>query len=153
MLRYIWKERFDDRTFWAGLLSLVARGLATLHSEGGTALIRATPNEGKVETLSAEEEILLSELVRGHSRKGVSINMLSAKTALAVRDMAESLRQNALGRWFTENRPFMIAGIVLSAVAFALVASPGNKEQWGALLLGLAAGAPGGRRDWMCGLN
>jgi len=27
MLRYIWKERFDDRTFWAGILSLVAKGL------------------------------------------------------------------------------------------------------------------------------
>ena len=79
MLRHIWKERFDDRTFWAGLLSPVAKGLATPHSAGGTALIRATSNERKVETLPAEEEILLSELVRGHSRKGVSINMLSAK--------------------------------------------------------------------------
>lgn len=143
MLRYIWQERFDDRTFWAVLLSLVAKGLATPHSEGGTALIRATPNEGKVETLPAEEEILPSELVRGHCRKGASINMLSAKTARAVRDMAKSLPQNALGPWFTENRPFVIAGIVLSAVALALVASPRNKEQWGALLLGLAVMAPG----------
>ncbi len=42
MLRYIWKESFDDRTFWAGVLSLVAKGLATLHSGDGAALIRAT---------------------------------------------------------------------------------------------------------------
>ncbi len=30
MLRFIWKERFDDRTFWAAILSLVSKGVATL---------------------------------------------------------------------------------------------------------------------------
>ncbi len=84
MLRYIWKERFDDRTFWAGVLSLVAKGLATLRSDGGTALIRATPNADRPEKLPSEEEILLSELVRGHTRKGATLNMLSAKASLAT---------------------------------------------------------------------
>ncbi len=27
MIRYVWKERFDDRTFWAGVLNLVAKAL------------------------------------------------------------------------------------------------------------------------------
>ena len=143
MLRYIWKERFDDRTFWAGVLSLVAKGLATLHSDGDSALIRATPTSDTPAALPKEEEILLRELVRGHMRKGVSLNMLSTKAALAVRDMAESLRRDAVGRWFTENRPFVIAGIFLSATALVLVANPHNKEQWGALVLALAVMAPG----------
>ena len=143
MLRYIWKERFDDRTFWAGVLSLVGKGLATLHSEGGTALIRATPNADRREKLPSEEEILLDELVHDDRRKGAPINMLSAKTTVAVNDMAKSLRRDVLGRWFTENRPFVIGGVVLSAAGLSLVASPLNKEQWGALILGLAVMAPG----------
>jgi len=104
MIRYIWKERFDDRTFWAGVLSLVAKGLATLHSEGGTSLIEATPQTDRRGKLPSEEEILLSELVQGHRRKGSPIDMLSARTALAAQDMAKSLRRDALGLWFTENR-------------------------------------------------
>src|SRR5262249_44867387 len=92
MLRYIWKERFDDRTFCAGVLSLVAKGFATLHSGSGEALIQGTSSANRPHTLPREEEILLNELVRGHTRKDTPINMLSAKTTLAVRDMAESLR-------------------------------------------------------------
>jgi len=57
--------------------------------------------------------------------------MLGARTTLAVRDMAKSLRQEALGRWFTENRPFVIAGILLSAAAISFLASPHNKEHVG----------------------
>src|SRR5262249_19814933 len=124
MLRYIWKERFDDRTFWAGVLSLVAKGLATLHLEGDAALVQATVITDKPEKLANEEEILLRELVHGNKRKGTPINMLSAKTTLAVRDMAESLRREALGHWFTENRSFAIVGATLSAVALSIVAGP-----------------------------
>jgi len=137
MLRYIWKENFDDRTFWAGVLSLVAKGLATLHSENGAALIRATPWANRQDKLPSEEEILLKELVRGHTRREASINMLSPKTTLAVRDMAEAMRRDAVGRWFTENRSFMIGGVLLSAAALCVVAGPRYKEQWGALILGL----------------
>ena len=143
MLRYIWKESFDDRTFWAGVLSLVAKNLATLHSDGDTTLIRATSNTARADKLPSEEKILLNKLVRGHGRNGASLNMLSAKTTLAVRDMAESLRRDAVGRWFTDNRAFLIAGAVLSCAALVLVAAPRNKEQWGALILALAVMAPG----------
>jgi hypothetical protein len=143
MLRYIWKERFDDRTFWAGVLGLVAKGLATLHSEDGAALIRATPSANRQQKLPSEEEILLEQLVRGHTRSDFPVNMLNPKTTVAVRDMAESLRRDAVGRWFKENRPFVIGGIVLSAAALCLVASPRNKEYWGVLILGLAVMAPG----------
>jgi hypothetical protein len=143
MLRYIWKENFDDRTLWAGVLSLVAKGLATLHSGNGTALIRATSLANNQDKLPREEEILLEKFVRGHTRKDVSINMLSSKTALAVREMAGALRRDAVGRWFTENRTVVIGGVLLSAAALCLVASPRYKEQWGALIYGLVIMGPG----------
>ena len=69
MLRYIWKERFDDRTFWAGVLSLVAKGLATLHSGGGTALIQATPHTDRPGKLPNEEQVLLMEFTYYRSTK------------------------------------------------------------------------------------
>lgn len=143
MLRYIWKEEFDDRTFWAGMLSLVAKGLATLHSSGGAAFIRATPSRNEHVALSKEEEILFDELVRGHTRKDFPIGMLTAKTRLAVSDMAESLRREAIGRWFTENRVYLIGGVVLSAIGLSLVANPRNTEEWAVLAYSIALTAPG----------
>jgi len=142
MLRYIWKKNFDDRVFWAGILSLVAKGLATLHSEDGAAKLRGSGRTADT-GLPDEEEILRDELVRSHTRKGVSISMVDPRTMLAASDMATSLRRDAVGRWFTENRGFVIAGAVLSATALCVVASPQNKEQWGVLALGLAVMAPG----------
>ncbi len=142
MLRYIWKKNFDERVFWAGILSLVAKGLATLHSEDGAAKLQAC--RASVQTgLPSDEEILQDELLRGHVRKGVAISMLDPRTMLAVTDMATALRRQAVGRWFTENRGFVIAGTVLSAIALCVVAGPESKEQWGVLLLGLAVMAPG----------
>jgi len=143
MLRYIWKECFDDRTFWAGILSLVAKGLASLHSEDGIALIRAKPLPDTHENLPKEEKILFDQLVRGHTRGDFPIDMLTPKTRMAVSDMAESLRRDALGRWFTENRVYLMGGAVLSAVGLSLVAGPRNTEEWAALAYSIALTAPG----------
>ena len=142
MLRYIWKKNFDDRVFWAGVLSLVAKGLATLHQEDGLAKLRACTPSARAD-LPNEEKILRDELVRGHTRKGVSISMVDPRTMLAVSDMASSLRCDAVGHWFTENRGFVIAGVALSAIALCIVAGPQNREQWGVLALGLAVMSPG----------
>jgi Predicted membrane protein (DUF2207) C-terminal domain len=142
MLRYVWKEEFDDRTFWAGILSLVAKGLASLHCEGGLAQLRATPTANSRTVLPEEEEILLKELVRGHTRKGYSVSMLDPKTILAVSRMADSLRRVAVGHWFRENRAFVVAGVLLSAGSLCVVASPHFIDQWGVLILSLAMMAP-----------
>jgi hypothetical protein len=142
MIRYVWKEKFDDRTFWAGVLSLVAKGLASLHCEGGTAQLRAIPTANSKTLLPEEEEILLKELVRGHTRKGNSVSMLDPKTILAVSRMADSLRRMAVGHWFRENRAFVVAGVILSAGSLCVVARPRFVEQWGVLILSLAMMAP-----------
>jgi hypothetical protein len=143
MLRYIWKETFDDRTFWSGVLNLVAKGLATLHSESGVAFIRATSRESKGDSLPLEEKILFDELVQGHTRKDVAVNMLSPRTTIAIAHMAKALHQEAVGRWFQENRHIAIGGALLSVAALCVAASPNTGGQWGALILGLAVMAPG----------
>ena len=46
MVRFAWKETFDDRAFWASALSLVAKGWATMESAGKCPVLapRSTPD-------------------------------------------------------------------------------------------------------------
>lgn len=142
MIRYVWKQGFDDRTFWAGILSLVAKGLGTLQVENGTTHLRPLPSANAKQSMPMEEEILLSRLFRGKTRKGIVINMLDAQTALAASDMAVSLRESAVGRWFQENRIYVTVGLFLSAVAVVAVAQPRSAAEWGVLGLSFVLMAP-----------
>lgn len=142
MIRYVWKQRFDDRTFWAGILSLVAKGLATLQAENGSTLLRPLPAANAEHSLTPEEEILLSRLLRGKTRNGIAINMQDLHTWLAATDMAVSLRQRAVGRWFRENRIYVSVGLGLSALAVVAVAQPRRLEEWGVLGFSFALMAP-----------
>src|ERR1700730_10353320 len=71
MLRYVWKERFDDRTFWAGVLSLVAKGLATMHADTGVTQLRPTAAANRKYVHPGGEKILLERLLRGRPQKGI----------------------------------------------------------------------------------
>src|SRR5258705_997335 len=73
MIRYVWKQCFDDRTFWAGILSLVAKGLATIQSENGATRLRPLPSANSKCSLPLEEQILLDNLLRGKPRNGIVI--------------------------------------------------------------------------------
>jgi len=143
MLRFVWKETFDDRTFWAGVLSLVAKGLATLGTEDDVTLVRPTTTAEHRPELPKEEQFLLDRVLHRHGQKGVPMNMLDDETAYAASQMASALRQAAVGRWFLENRETVISGVVLSFIAVCLSAKPQSRDQWLALGLGLAAMAPG----------
>jgi hypothetical protein len=68
--------------------------------------------------------------------------MLDSRTALAASDMAVSLHQAAVGRWFQENRAYVTGGACLSMAALFAVAQPRRLEQWGVLVLALAMMAP-----------
>jgi len=144
MLRYVWKETFDDRTFWAGVLSLVAKGLATLETEGGVTLARPTAAAKHGSALPKEEQFLLERVLHRHGKKGVPMNLLDDETAYQSSRMAAALRQAAVGRWFRENRENVISGAALSFIPVYFSAKPQNPEQWFALGLGLAAMAPAG---------
>jgi len=143
MLRFVWKEAFDDRTFWAGVLSLVAKGLAILGTEGDVTLARPTATGKPRPALPKEEQFLLDRVLHRHGQKGVPMNMLDDETAYAASQMASALRQAAVGRWFLENRENVIGGAVLSFLPVYFSAKPQTLDQWVALAFSLAAMAPG----------
>ena len=143
MVRYIWKECYDDRTFWSTVLSLVSKNLATIKMTEGTVVLLPTESAQHSSVLPDEERILLKHVLAGNRRKGIPISMLDENTAAVVGDMAEALRRSAVGILFVENRNYVIAGVLFSLVALCLVARPSIRDEWMALVLGLAVMAPG----------
>ena len=144
MLRYVWKETFDDRTFWAAVLSLVSKGVAIMKSEDNRAVIRPAPKGNVEPELPEEERLLFKMLLDHHTRKGVAITMLDGRTTLAASKMADSLRKAAVGKWFRENREYVIAGSLLSVVAICVTAAPHQVDELlalGASLTLMALGA------------
>ena len=143
MVRYTWKECFDDRTFWSSVLSLVSKNLATIETEEEIAVLRPAGNAQHPPLLPEEERLLLKRVLAGSRRKGMLISMLDDKTAAVVSEMADALRQAAVGSLFVENRNYVIGGIFFSLIALCLVARPSGKDEWMALTLGLCVMAPG----------
>lgn len=143
-LRYIWCENFDDRTFWAAVLSLVSRGLAKMTQESGVAVLHPIRGKDDSSGLPEEEVILLRRLNGHHRAKGMRMTLLDEDTSLVVTGMAESLRHAAEGRWFRLNREYAIAGSLLSIIAVTLTAMPRSPNEWLTLAASLALMAPGG---------
>lgn len=142
MLRQVWKENFDDRTFWAIALSLVARGRATMDCRDGLAVLRpARPTSPHV-PLPHEEEILFAELDGHHRKKGLPITMLEGRTSLVVTRLADVLRKSS-DRWFRLNRSYVMVGTALSLVAIFVAAMPRTLNEGLALAFCIALMAPG----------
>ncbi len=142
LLRYVWKETFDDRTFWAGLLSLVSKGLATIDNREGVAVLHPTPAAKHRPALPHEEQVLVKGLLLRHGRKGLHLSMLDSETTIAVSDMATALRNAAIGRWFNENRSYVLTGSLFSIIPVCLAANPKSLDDWMALLLEFGVMAP-----------
>ncbi len=148
-MRYVWKKEFDDRTFWASVLNIVAKGMATIEVNEGQAVLRPKANAQHISELPVEEKILLDRLLNGGKRKGISISMLEAQTAFIVQKMAAALRKAALGRWFRENRYFLFVGISLSLLTAVAVARPSYRDEWMALFFGISVMAPAAFYLWL----
>lgn len=141
-LRYAWKRRFDDRTFWAAVLSLVAKGLVTLKSDSGVAEVHVTPSANLRNSLPSEEDQLLREL-RAHSpRKGMRMDMLDARVEGLLSQMADLMRKREAALWFQENRSVLLIGEALSFVAVVIAAQPRWQGEWFVLLFSGAVVAP-----------
>ena len=123
-VRYAWKRTFDDRTFWAAVLSVISKGLATIQSEDGAAVLRLTPPANLKLLLPQEEKLLLDEMPSHRRRKGMKVNMLDGRMAVIVSEMADFLRREALGVSFKDNRTLLIIGTMLSAIAILVAARP-----------------------------
>ncbi len=141
-VRYAWKRTFDDRTFWAAVLSIVSKGLATIKSEDGATVLHLTPGAKLHVLLPQEERLLVDEMLAHRTRKGMRVNMLDGNLGMVVSRMAGTLRQQALGVWLRENRTFLVMGQVLSLIAVVVAARPRRPDEWFALALSLAVIAP-----------
>jgi hypothetical protein len=143
MLRFVWKQVFDDRVVWSILLSLVARGLATIRAGENSVTLHATRGLSAPTNLPKEEKMFLDELSRHHRAKGITIPMMDGRTAHLVIEAGDELRKSAVGKWFNENREFVIAGTALSALALCIVAMPNRADQFFVLVASFALMAPG----------
>ncbi len=142
MLRYIWKEHFDERIFWASALSLVARGLVTMEPKGDLVVLKLKEKMQHLPELPPEEQILLRHVRSGSIRKGMPLSFADEDTAWTAHEMAEKLRTQSF-TWFEENRELVIVGAALSFVAIALMARPENADEWIPFFLGLVVMGPG----------
>lgn len=143
MVRFAWKECFDDRTFWASVLSLVSKKLATIETEGEMPVLRPMDNAQHPPALPEEERLLLKRVLAGSKRKGMPVSMLDEKTAAVASEMANVLQRSAVGTIFFKVNNYLIAGIAFSVMALCLVARPSRADEWMALIVGLGVMAPG----------
>jgi hypothetical protein len=143
MLRYIWKQTFDDRAFWAAVLGLVAKRAIRISHTAGLVSIQAYDQiDPKTLPLASEERRLLADLVGCRRHKAVNLNMLSETAAVAIANLADNLRSQALGRWFQENSTYAIAGAGFACIPVILAAHPTSIDQWVALVIEFAVMVP-----------
>lgn len=143
MLRFVWKQTFDDRAFWATVLGLVAKRAIRIVHENDVVLIRAN---GEIDLrtlhLAREERRFFTALVGEKRSKPVKLNMLTETAYTAVSVLAESLRVQALDRWFQENSRYALIGAALSCIPVLLAAHPDSIDKWVALLIEFAVMVP-----------
>jgi Predicted membrane protein (DUF2207) C-terminal domain len=141
-IRYLWKRTFDERTFWAAVLNLVAKGLATITSGDSGAVLHLTPAANLKVRVSDEEELMLRQLKANGPRKGTRLSMLDARTQLTMSRMADLLRRETMGVWLRENRQFLMGGFALSILAVCIAARPHDFKEWLALAWSFAVMVP-----------
>ena len=105
MMRYCWKQRFDERVVWAGLSNLAWRGLAVFEAKGDGTYIKPVWPPRRKTGLPREEAALYTELASARGRHGVRLAMTDElMTRMTVR-MAMRVMQQGHGRWFRHISP------------------------------------------------
>jgi len=138
MMRYVWKERFDERVLWSGFLNLVQRGLASIGTEESYSVIHAVWPPRREVKLPSEEGVLYAALATSQGRKGFRLSLLDEDVSRASIMMAEALRKAAIGRFFAENRKTVSFGIAFSALAVVITAAFQNADELYMLLPSIA---------------
>ena len=142
MMRFIWKERFDDRALWACILSLVSKKIAVLQEESGKTLLRAIAKPNAESSLSKDESLLAEALFGRHFGRRNPLSISAPEIAVAIWRMSRYFHEAAI-KWFSPNREHLLIGGGLSFAAVAVTASPNSVQEFGALVLAFAAMAPG----------
>jgi hypothetical protein len=135
LMRYCWKQRFDERVVWAGLTSLVSRGLADLETLDGSTLIKPVWPPKRKPEIPKEEAVLYSDLATARGRRGIPLSMADERMTRMALSMSQVLRSKEQGRWFVENRHSVLGGAILSLVTLLFSINPSNTDGVLALII------------------
>ncbi len=144
MMRFIWKERFDDRALWACVLGLVSKKVAVLQQEKGKTFLRAVTKPKEQVSLSKDESLLAEALFGPHLGRRAPVDISAPKIAAAIWQVSRHFHETVAGKWFSTNRRHLLVGCGLSFAVIALTANPVSFEQFAALVLPFAVLAPAG---------
>ncbi len=134
--RFIWQQKFDDRTFAAALVGLAVKGRLHITDSDGDFTIEKRPNGGPA--LSSAEAALYSALSGGKIRLEKSNHVM----VRAIRSALEgALRQEYEGSVFLRNLGWFWTGAAISAAGLVLAALflPGDESFAGLFAAGWAA--------------
>lgn len=117
-MRYIWRMGYDNKVFSAALISLAVKGSVIIEEEKRTYRIRAT------------DKRVNSKVTPGERR--VFVSLLSSRSSILLEQKKHSLLQAAIKKlrkyldgeyekgYFITNRKFLIAGVVITAIALLI---------------------------------
>jgi hypothetical protein len=142
MLRYVWKQSLDERVFWAAVLSLVSKGLATLYSKDERTLLVPVEHVQPKERLPREEATLYDTLCTHSRRKPFVLSLVNDETQFVAEFVCTKVRKEAGERWFTSNLLYVQIGAMLSLCGVAFAAAPHTLEEYAALAIVLGLTAP-----------
>lgn len=138
LIRYCWKQRFDERVVWSALMNLVARGLAVLETRDGETVIKPASLMKTKPALSSEEAPLYSELATAKGREGLRLSLADDWMEITTCRMADALKRCEQSHWFRENRNTVLGGAILSAVVLLFTVKPTKADDIFALLIAAA---------------
>ena len=141
-VRYLVRMGFDQKTFAANIINLAVKGyLSIKQDEKGYVLTRRDGDAGArrpssggfgmgvPEQLRPDEKVVLEKLFA--SSKAVRLDRVNhERIGKAIESLKQTLKNNLEKIYFLANRPYLVPGLVISAVTMVLcvLAVPGSRK-------------------------
>ena len=110
-VRFISKMGYDDKVFAAAVINMAVKGLLKIKQSGGSYTLMKIREDS--DGLSAEEQTIWSDLLA--TRKSLVLSDENySKISKAIDDLKALLKSRVEKDFFVTNRPYFIAGVVLS---------------------------------------
>jgi uncharacterized membrane protein YgcG len=114
-VRYVWRQKFDDKTFAASVVGLAVNGRARIHDDDGDFAIERLGNQGP--PLAASETALYGALASGT----LKLKKSNHRRVAAAREALESsLKKLFDGTAFVRNRKWFWRGLGLSVALLVI---------------------------------
>ncbi len=116
-VRYMWKQKFDDRAMAANLVGLAVKGRLKIENESGDYTI--TKLENKIQELSSSEELIYNSL----PQSSLALEKTNNATIRALNAVLEKrLDEKYLGSMFVKNLGRNAIGLFISILGLAISA-------------------------------